>query len=69
MSRDLDNHQATKLRVCTLVVFSAGGRKQTKQNHFYDFRADDIEGIRLKGLKGEKFGCTPPPSSSGGGYG
>ena len=30
MSRDLDNHQATKLRVCTLVVFSAGGRKQKK---------------------------------------
>ena len=26
-TRDLDNHQATKLRVCTLVVFSAGGRK------------------------------------------
>ena len=27
MSRDLNNHQATKIRVCTLVVFSAGGRK------------------------------------------
>ena len=30
MSRGLDNHQATKLRVCTLVVFSAGGRKQNR---------------------------------------
>ena len=28
MSRGLDNLQATKLRVCTLVLFSAGGRKQ-----------------------------------------
>ena len=28
MSRDLDNLQATKLRVFTLVVLSAGGRKQ-----------------------------------------
>ena len=27
MSRDLDNHQATKLRVCTLVMFSAGKLK------------------------------------------
>ena len=30
MSRDLDNHQATKLRVFTLVVFSAKGTKQNK---------------------------------------
>ena len=27
MSRCLDNHQATKLRVCTLVMFSAGKLK------------------------------------------
>lgn len=30
MSRNLDNHQETKLRICALVVFSAGGRKQNK---------------------------------------
>ena len=30
MSRVLDNHQATKLKVCTLVVFSTGGKKQNK---------------------------------------
>ena len=46
MSRGLDNLQATKLRVCTLVVFSAGGRKHDKYNHFNNFRADYLRGSR-----------------------
>ena len=34
MSRDIDNLQATKLRVFTLVVFSAGGRNQKQIEPF-----------------------------------
>ena len=37
MSRVLDNHQTTKLRVFTLVVFSAVGRKQNKFDCFLNF--------------------------------
>ena len=30
LSRDLYNHQAKKLRVCALEMFSAGGRKKNR---------------------------------------